>query len=141
MATVAEEFARQLATAGLGTYDDTGTTGSIFLRRLPPTPDAAIAVARYAAAESDSKLPYDTVNIQVRVRGAHTDARTVETTAQNVYDQLHGLANRALPGGTWLMLCVGVQGGPIDIGDDELGRPEYTCNFRAELHRPTTHRP
>lgn len=138
--TVTEEFARLLATLGLGVYDDTGPGGDIFLKRLPPEPDAALAVSRYGAGESDAGLPYDTVNIQVKVRGSNTDARDAETRAQAVYDALHGLASRDLPGGTWLVLCVGVQGGPVDMGVDERGRDQYVVNLRAQLERVTANR-
>ncbi|GAB3437487.1 minor capsid protein [Actinophytocola sediminis] len=138
--TVTEEFARLLAELGLGTYDDAGTTGDIFLKRLPPEPAAALAVSRYGAGESDAGLPYDTVNVQVRIRGTNTDARDAESRAQAVYDALHGLGSRDLPGGTWLVLCVGLQGGPIDMGADELGHGEYSVNVRAELERVTANR-
>jgi hypothetical protein len=138
--TITEEFARLLAELGLGTYDDAGTTGSIFLKRLPPAPDAALAVSRYGAGASDAGLPYDTVNLQVRVRGSNTDVRNAENRAQAVYDAVHGLGSRDLPGGTWLVLCAGLQGGPIDMGADELDRAEYAVNFRAEVERVTAHR-
>lgn len=139
--TVTEEFAKLLAQLQLGVYDDVGTTGDVFLGRLPPQPDAATAVARYGAGESDSRLPYDTINLQFRIRGASTDYRAAEARAQAVYDALHGLASRTLPGGTWLALCVGLQGGPIDIGLDDHDRPEWTVNMRVELERHTANRP
>lgn len=139
--TLTEEFARLLHQLGLGVYDDTGVTGDIYLDRLPPEPDAGFAVVRYGAGEADSKLPYEEINLQVRVRGPAGDARVAERRAQAVYDALHGLSNRELPGGTQLMLAVGNQGGPIRLGPDQHDRPEYTVNLRAELHRPTTNRP
>lgn len=137
--TLLEEFASLAQLLGLGTYSPT-TGGSIFLTELPDTPDTAIAVARYGAGESDAKLGYDTINTQWRVRGPNTDYRTAEATAQQVYDLLHGLHDRALPGGTWLVLMVGNQGGPIYLGKDEHRRPEYTVNLRAELARSTPNR-
>ncbi len=138
--TITEEIARLLAELGLGTYDDASTTGNIFLKRLPPEPASALAVSRYGAGEADAGLPYDTVNVQVRVRGSNTDFRDAENRAQAVYDALHGLGSRELPGGTWLVLCVGLQGGPIDMGADQLGRAEYAVNFRAEFERVTANR-
>ncbi|MDT5016712.1 MAG: hypothetical protein QOD39_2872, partial [Mycobacterium sp.] len=75
-------------------------------------------------------------------RGTAGDYRTGEQTAQAIYDQLHGLENRYLtPGGTWLVLMVGAQGGPIPLGFDEHNRPEWTVNMRAELARATANRP
>lgn len=135
--TLLEEFAALLAQRGLGTYEDDG--GTIFLAALPAAPDVAIALARYPGGESDSRLPYDEVNLQIRCRG-DGDPRTAEGAAQAVYDELHGLGMITLPGGTWLQLAVGVQGGPIYIGRDQNGRHEFTVNLRAEVRRPTPHR-
>lgn len=137
--TLLEEFATLAALLGLGTYSPTPPS-TIFLKKLPDGPDSAIAIARYGGGESDAKLGYDEIRLQVRVRGPNTDYRIAETLAQAVYDQLHGLHDRTLPGGTWLTLMVGVQGGPVDLGEDEHGRPEYTVNFRAEVARATANR-
>lgn len=137
--TLLEEFATLAQQLGLGIYS-AAPTSTIFLRRLPDQPDSAIAVARYGGGEADAKLGYDTVSLQFRVRGPNTDYRTAETLAQNVYDQMHGLHDRTLPGGTWLVLMVGVQGGPVDLGEDEHGRPEYVINVRAEVARSTPNR-
>lgn len=137
--TLTEEFATLAGLLGLGTYS--ATVGStIFLLELPEMPDAALAVARYSAGESDAKIGYDTLGVQCKVRGSNVDHRAAEAAAQNVYDQLHGLRNRTLPGGTWLVLMVGSQGGPVYLGKDSHGRPEYTVNFRAEVARPTPNR-
>lgn len=139
--TLLEEWARLLELLGLGAYRVDGATGgTIFLAALPTSPDEAIAVARYGSGESDSKLPYDEVNLQFRCRGTLEDARKAEATAQAIYDALHGLGPRALPGGTWLQLAVAAQGGPIYIGRDTNGRHEYTVNVRAEMRRTTPNR-
>lgn len=139
--TLLEEVAALLDELGVGTYHADGTAGgTIYLAALPSAPDRAIAVARYGAGESDSRLGYDEVNLQIRTRGTRTDARTAEQDAQSVYDALHGLGERTLPGGTWLQLAVAGQGGPIYIGRDEAGRHEYTVNVRAELRRVTSNR-
>lgn len=138
--TLLEEFAQLLAQLGHGVYtNQVGDT--IFLERLPPDPDEAVALARYGGAASDSKLPQDEIRLQARVRGSMTDTRSGEQRAQAIYDDLHGLSNRALPGGTWLELCVGVQGGPVYMGPDEHDRNEYAVSFRASLHRQTANRP
>lgn len=137
--TLLEEFAALAAQLQLGVYSS-GIDSTIFLKKLPSTPDSAIAVARYGAGESDAALGYDTVSLQYRVRGPGTDYRVAEALAQSVYDQLHGLHDRALPGGTWLVLMVGTQGGPVDLGEDEHGRPEYVVNLRAEVARATPNR-
>lgn len=134
------DFARLLADLGLGTYTPGAAGGSIYLSTLPQTPDACMAVARYPGAEADARLPYDEVNVQVRVRGTPTDAEVVEDRAQAVYDALHGLSGRPLAGGTVVQDVIGTQSGPIFIGRDTNGRPEWTVNFRAEIRRPTPNR-
>lgn len=133
LSTLLEQLAQYLANAGLGAYAPNDVTGTIFLSALPETPDQAIAVARYGGPEADAKLGYDTPSIQVRVRGLLTDAADAERTAQRVYDVLHGLANTALPGGIWLVSCIGSQSGPTYIGRDMSGRHEFTVNFRTEV--------
>lgn len=139
--TLASEWAQLLHVLQLGVYTPSATGGNVFVGKLPDSPDLAIAVARYPGGESDSKLGEDSVQLQFRIRGPHTDYSAGEAKAQQVYDQLHGLANRTLPHGTWLSLCVGLQSGPIDIGTDKTHRPEWTVNMRAEVERTTQHRP
>ena len=139
--TLLEEFAALADQLGLGTYHADGEAGgTIFLAALPSAPDEALAIARYGGTEADSRLPYDEPSLQFLVRGRRADVRTAEANAQAVYDALHGLGMRTLPGGMWLQLAVGTQGGPIYIGPDSNGRPEYTVNIRAEVRRPTPHR-
>lgn len=139
--TVTEEFAELLAALGLGDYHADGSLGGdVFLVNMPQSPDAAVAVNRYGGPESDSKLGYDRPSIQVRVRAPAGDVRTAEARAQGIYDALHGMSSRELPGGTWLVLLVGTQGGPIPLGQDNLNRDEWTINFRAELRRQTANR-
>lgn len=131
-ATLIEQVAALLGQLSLGVYAPNDTTGTIFLAALPEQPVQAIAVAQYGGPESDAKLGYDQPSIQVRVRGLE-DATDALRTAQRVYDALHGLSSITLPGGIWLVSCVGTQGGPAYIGRDLSGRHEYTVNFRMEI--------
>lgn len=142
MTTVTEEFALLIDAAGFGTYptDPDDTSGSIFLHTQPAEPDEAITVARYAGPDSDSLQGYDLVAFQVRVRGPRHDVGAAETTAQAVYDALHGMRSRALPGGTWLVHLLGTQAGPVFTSVDAKQRAEFVLNFRAELRRITANR-
>jgi hypothetical protein len=138
--TLLEEFGQLLEQLGLGDFRADGAAGgTVFLAALPTAPDRCKAVAIYGGSESDSRMPYDEPDLQIRCRGT-TDPRTAAADAQAVYDQLHGLGRLTMPGGTWLQLVVGKQGGPIYIGRDANGRHEYTVNVRAEISRPTPHR-
>lgn len=139
--TILEEFAQLTHDLNLGTYHADGAAGgTVFLLTLPAAPDEAIAIARYGGSESDSLNPWDEVGIQFRIRGPAVDARTAETKAQALYDALHGIGYRALPGGTWLQLAIATGGGPIYIGRDTNGRHEFTVNLRCELQRTTANR-
>jgi hypothetical protein len=140
--TLTEEFAQLLHDLGLGTYKADGTAGgTIYLTNLPQAPDAALAVARYGLGESDSLLHYDEPGIQVRIRSEAADVRNGESTAQAVWDALHGLGNRLLTGGTWLQLAVAQQGSPTYMGRDGNGRHEWVVNVRAEIEHRTVNRP
>jgi minor capsid protein len=135
-----EAFARLMALKGLGTFSLSDATGDIYLITLPQTPDECMAVATYAGVESDSRLPYDEPNVQIRVRGTKDNAPSVKARAQAVYDAIHGLGNVTLADGSIMQLAVGNQGGPIYISRDALNRHEYTVNFRTEIWRPTVNR-
>ncbi|MCP2261084.1 hypothetical protein LX15_004804 [Streptoalloteichus tenebrarius] len=139
--TLLEQLAHLLHDLGLGVYRADGRPGGdVFLAVLPQAPDSAVAVARYGGGEADSLLGWDEPRIQVRVRGPARDARVAEARAQAVYDALHGLGPRALVGGTWLQLVVGVTSGPAYIGRDQAGRHEYTVNLRLEIRNRSVNR-
>ena len=138
--TLLEEIARLLEELGLGRYQPSGTNGDIVLGAMPDTPDQVVVLARTAGVESDARLGYDEPMVQVRVRGTAGDPVSGEARAQAIYDAVHGLSSRSLPGGTWLVLSVGTQGGPVFVSRDPDGRDEWVVNLRMELRRPTTNR-
>lgn len=139
--TFIEEIAALLDELGLGSYNADGSVGgTIFLLSLPPAPDVAIAVAPYQSNEASIRVAVDEPRFQIRCRGTSTDARIPGQLAQNIYDALHGMTSRALPGGTHVALIAGTQSTPIYIGRDKNSRFEYTVNFRAAVGRPTIHR-
>jgi hypothetical protein len=138
--TILEEVARLFEELDLGVYRPGGAGGDIFLVAMPDSPDAAVVLSRAAGAESDARLGYDEPVVQIRVRGAAGDAVGPEARAQAIYDAVHGLSGRELPGGTWLVLSVGTQGGPVYAARDANRRDEWTVNVRMELRRPTAHR-
>lgn len=137
--TLLEEVARLLGDLALGDYR-AGPGGNVFFPLLPPSPDLALAVARYPGPSADSAQGWDTVAVQVRVRGPKSDSRIAEQRADDVYGALLGLRSRALPGGTWLALCRSPQGGPAYIGQDANGRHEWVVNLHLDVRRPTAHR-
>ncbi|MEV4837789.1 minor capsid protein [Nonomuraea sp. NPDC049486] len=114
--------------------------GPLYATKMPASPDRAVAVARYGGPESRLADNYDEPRVQFRTRGPSTDHRVAERDAELLYDALNGLQDVALPGGTRLSLMVGLQAGPVYIGQDQNGRAEFTVNFRCEISRTSTNR-
>ena len=127
------------AVSGLA-YSESDDSGNVFLDRLPSVPDRAVAVYSTPGPEADSKLPYDPVEFSVTVRG-DSDGRWVRATWAAIYSALHGLRNASLPGGTYAVYILASQSSPFPLGDDENGRPQYGCDFRAEVLNVTGERP
>ena len=124
------QLAHYLHDQAVGTFDETGVTGDIFVECLPETPDQAIAVYATGGPGGDGKLPYDNPTIQVIVRG-NQDPRAPGALAQTIYDLLHGFRNSTfMTSGAWIVGCRGIQSAPVHIGRDENGRHEYSLNFQ-----------
>jgi hypothetical protein len=133
------EIALYLANQGVGTFNETSSGGTIFLGFVPTSPDQVLTLFDTPGPPASGTLPYDTPSFQVRVRGTQ-DVRTAYNKALQVYGALHGLHHTTLPGGTWLLKCLGMQSGPVGIGVDDNGRHIYVVNFTTEIHKPSTHR-
>jgi hypothetical protein len=135
VADLHDGIARYLADQGLVTYP-----GDVFFDVAPATPDAAVTLTVYGGAPVDSKLPYDSPSVQVRVRAPADDRAQARTRAQALYGALHGLGPITLDDGTRLLSCIAKQV-PGSMGQDELGRLEYVFNCDTELYAPSAHRP
>lgn len=135
MADLHDGIARYLAGLGLVTYP-----GDVFFDLSPASPDAAVTLTVYGGAPVDSKLPYDSPSVQVRVRAPATDRAQARTRAQALYGALNGLGPITLPDGTRLLLAVANQS-PGSMGQDDLGRIEYVFNLACETYAPSAHRP
>lgn len=138
MADLLDGIARLLDAAGLATYKPDGPGGDLFIEHMPPTPDAAVGLWLYDSGTPDARNAYDTVRLQVRVRGG-PDPRTSRTRAQDIYSELHGLAGIELADGTWLVLAAAI-GTPAPMGPDSNGRHEHVVNVSLDVSAPTKHR-
>lgn len=133
------EIARYLHNQGLGVFDETGVAGNIFIATMPNKPDHAIALFPTGGYPSSGTHGYDEPTFQVLVRGG-LDPRAPMQKAQDIYDALHGLHHTELPGGTWVIGCLGIQSGPVAIGKDQSGRHEFSLNFAIEVRSLTMNR-
>lgn len=142
--TVLDGLAAQLAADGFGDYqpDQPYTAGQvgIVVGPVPAAPGQVIGVTRYTAADDDDVLGYDRPNVALRVRG-DADVRTSQGRAQGIYDRYVGARRLTLPDGTYVVLIVGLQGGPLDAGRDPAGRHTHTVNLSVLYLNPTPHRP
>lgn len=138
--TLSEEFALLLGEFGLGDYRPDTAAGTVFAAALPPDPDRAVGVLLYTAPPSDAEHGYDEPIVMFRVRDLPGQPVAAERRAQAVYDALHGLRRRNLPGGTVMLSCHGTQAGPTYVGADDQGRHEWSVMVTAELRRRTANR-
>ena len=139
---IAVEIGKYLAQeiAGL-TYDDSGSTGNVYVGMTPDSPDDVVMVKGSGGEGNDTKLGYDAPTIQVIVRGGPAYDRTAGyNRAREVYDVLAGLTSTALPDGTWLVMARALASEPADIGADENGRQEWSMNFLLEVRALTQNR-
>lgn len=131
--TLLEEFIALAATMSLD-------VGPRFSPKMPTAPDRCVVLARYGGTESRLADNYDEPRVQFRCRGPAADARIAERDAELLYNAFNGLQDITLPGGTFLSLMVGLQAGPVYIGQDANDRAEYTVNFRTEVSRTALNR-
>lgn len=128
------QVAKFLDSEGLGTFDETGVSGTIYIACMPQTPDEVISIYPTGGGTSDGKLQYDNPTIQIMVRGTANPIQAA-TLAQGIYDKLQGFHHDYLiAGGYWILNCIGLQSAPIHIGRDETGRHEFSLNFQLEIH-------
>ncbi|MEU4947728.1 minor capsid protein [Streptomyces lavendulae] len=138
MADLLDGLARRLAARGLVSYDPTGRTGSLYIESLPSTPDECVVLGVYDdGSVQDSRIGYDTVAVQVRVRGT-TDPRVSRARAHAIRSELHGLGPVVLPDGTDLLLSVARN--VAGLGTDENRRHEHVFNALMQVRSVTAHR-
>ncbi|MER5482916.1 minor capsid protein [Streptomyces sp. NPDC002812] len=139
MADLLDGLAQYLAARGHGTYDPTGASGSIFIEAMPSTPETCVVLTIYDdGGEADTRLGYDDVPLQVRVRGT-TDPRVSRTLAQDIRAELHGLGEVVLPDGSNLILARANQAA-ASMGTDGNRRHEHVVNLRLHVRSVTAHR-
>lgn len=139
MSSLPEAIALHLQSLGHGAYRNSGAPYAdgevaIVLEAMPATPSRAICITQYAGIEADSKLPWDEPRLQIRVRGTR-DPMISRDTAQEIYDELHGLGPQTLSA-VRLQLIIGLGSGPETLGLDENQRFEHAVNFQVTMYNP-----
>ncbi|MFF6940469.1 minor capsid protein [Streptomyces lavendulae] len=138
MADLLDGLARHLAARGHARYDPLGKEGDLFIESVPSAPDVCVVLGVYDDGTiQDSRIGYDIVPVQVRVRGT-TDPRVSRARANAIRSELHGLGPVVLPDGTDLLLAVArtVAG----LGVDDNRRHEHAFNMQVQVRAVTAHR-
>ena len=131
------EVAKYLDSEDLGSFDEDGTTGDIFVQKLPVLPHNCITVWPESGREPDVKMGYDKPSLQIIVRNQNAVSGYLK--AKQVFDKLHGFAPIEL-NGLAILSCFCTYSDPAHIGEDKEGRHEYSLNFELEVRNITTFR-
>lgn len=119
--------------------------GNVFIGRMPPEPDVALAVTPTGGAQQPTARPTNLPRLQIRTRGVKHDPVGPFRMLQQVIDLLACLDGVHLdpdgPDEVWVIGCDPIQSEPAPLGADDNGRHEFTANFELRTHRPTVHRP
>jgi hypothetical protein len=131
-----QQIAEYLEAQGLGTFDENGITGDIFLMAMPTTPDSCITIYPRGGLQSDDKLGYDSPSVQIIVRGTENPSAAA-ILAETIYDTLHGFHHERFVavGGYYIVNCIGEQSAPTHIGVDENRRHEFSLNFQLDIKK------
>lgn len=139
--TLLTGLAEYLDDNAIGTWRATGAyTASevgIVIETNPQAPPQVISVWQYGAGEASAVADMDEVRVQLRFRGT-ANPGVSRGRAQSAYDLLHGASFLTLPDGTVCESILGVQGGPVSIGQDGNGRHEHVVNLRVQVTNPAS---
>jgi hypothetical protein len=129
-------IAAHLTAAGTGVWagpDEVVTADQtlIALKRLPESPDRAIAISVYDL-DLDVELPSTGVMVQILTR-APGPADEVDDLADDVIDAMHAV-HHATWGSLRVARCAHQSTAPL--GADDSGREERSDNFRIVTQRP-----
>lgn len=130
-------LAEYLEGKGLGTFDEDGNAGDIFIDTLPEEPDECISLFSSISPQADSKLGYDFPVIQVITRANHP--LTAFSRGRDVYNALHGLT-KADFGGVHVVSCIARQSSPQSLGKDDNRRAEYSLSYEFDVRNNSEHR-
>lgn len=105
-----------------------GVSSPIFKALMPDAPDDALCLYEYAGGPP--RFAHDGQaweNLRVQVVSRATSYPAARAAAQNVYDALNGLSNRAIGGHDYLW--AGALQSPFSLGRDDNSRHRIIINF------------
>ncbi|MBM0203510.1 hypothetical protein JNW90_10575 [Micromonospora sp. STR1s_5] len=143
MAGLLDGLARLLHADELGHYDPDGVyppdvpagTWPIHLEHQPPDPGQTITLFQQPGGEQPGNHGWAEPTVHLRVRGTE-DARVSRDKAQELYDRLHGMTYTELPGGVYVVDCLGQQSGPRPAGADANGLHQHITTVRVSIEHP-----
>lgn len=120
-----EDIALQLHDAGVGVYQGTSSTRTVYIAEMPDTPDALICLYARPGRRKELYCDLQYPDLHVEVRAATYSA--AQTKAEAVDAALHGLHDTALSGHQYLTIqALGV---PAFLEKDARGRTIFYQNF------------
>lgn len=127
-------LARHLDALGLGTYGRAGT--DTFLETMPAAPEDALALFTQPGRKAD-RFRRPGVQVIVRADGTGGRAREGYERAQSILEALDGTARvlwgAGTPDAVRIAWCEAQQAAPVNLGDDDNGRPRWSVRFDVEL--------
>lgn len=100
---------------------------ALFKSYLPDSPDNCIAIIETGGLEPDKELPTKEPTFQVIIRG--TSYNSARSKMLQVRSSLHQRKNEFIGSTFFFFILLTAEGG--HIGRDDLGRDEFSLNFRA----------
>ena len=125
---VARTICQRLNDAGIGTWNQAGTGGSIVRGTLPVDTCPGIGVQLYRAGADDPQNPTTQVRVQLWLRASTVAA--LDDLDAAVYDVLHGLQDQ--DAGAAVITHV-ISQSSVPMGLDGNGNAERSCNYQVHL--------
>ncbi len=137
MADVATIIRDLLVTASVGVSGAASPTtdNSIWVSKMPTTPDQVISVLHTGGFAANPKWLVDFPSVQVMVRGVKGGYVTAQAKGQAVKDALLGLPSQDVLGDR--VTEVNMLGDMVSAGYDESNRPLFSLNFRLIVEPAT----
>lgn len=135
-----EGIARQLQSAGIGIYNESGVYAAgdigIVLKVVPATPDRVIVLNSYTPGNTDHPdQPLGTIAVQFRVRGRPNRPLDTNETLDAIEALLQGQEQYRY--GT-VQATQALRATSIPLGQDGSKRFEHTDNYYIDVELPPT---